>query len=98
MAAGADMLHLACSDRRCVAHVVAVRERSRRNVGNDLGVAMRMGRKSRARLNVIFDHDTQRSEIVPDRIAVTREGERQVIIGPAKVLKNRVRCCGAGGG
>ena len=49
-AASADMLHLARGDRRSMAHVVAVRERSRCNVGDDLSVAMGMGRKTRARL------------------------------------------------
>ena len=86
-ATGADMLHLARGDGRVVAHVVAMRQRSGRDIGDNLGVAMRMGGEAGARLNMILDHHTQRSEIVPDRIAITGERERHVVVSPAKILE-----------
>ena len=55
--AGAHPLHVAVTDRRTVAHAVAMGQRALEHIGDDLHVAMSMGAKTLTARNTVFvDH------------------------------------------
>src|SRR5690348_6818057 len=98
----ADVLHLARRDAPLVSHAVAMGQRSRNHVGENLRVTVRMQIEALIRLDVILHHHPQRPEIVPLWIAIAAEAERHPVVRPAEVFKSALATapetyCGSGG-
>src|SRR5690606_3483996 len=68
-------LHVTRLGAALIAHVVAMRDRARADVGNDLQVVMRMRRKAGLRGDRVVVPDTQVAPMGPFGIMIAGEGE-----------------------
>ena len=75
-------LNVARLDHFAVTHAVLVLQGTTHNVGDDLHVTVRMGRKATRRSDVILVDDTQGTETHPVRVVVIAEREAVPAVQP----------------
>src|SRR4029078_4698702 len=83
--AGAHMLDFPGPNDRTGSHAVLMGNRSFKNVGDDLHVAMRMCRKALSGSHAVFIDNAKMAEVDVLRVVVVRKGERVVRVQPSVV-------------
>jgi hypothetical protein len=84
--AGGHRLHVAAPDHALAAGRILVRQRAAHDIGDDLHIAMAVGREAGAGLHrVVIDH-AQAAEAHVRRVVVVREREGVAAIEPIDVL------------